>query len=234
MTATTASKSKLPRGIRNNNPGNIRDGSDKWQGLSGIDDDDQFAVFTDPTWGIRALARILINYQDKYNLRTVAEIINRWAPPSENNTRAYVERVCEAMEVAPHEALDMHEYKNLCPLVEEIINHENGRGPIRNANTWYKKDVIDEGLRLAGVVKKAATVDKVPVTKETVGATGTAVVGAAGLADAAPQIIATIQGQEDHLTSGSYMRIGIAVLTIGFALFIAWSQVKKHEQGLVA
>lgn len=234
MTASAVSTAKLPRGIRNNNPGNIRDGNDKWQGLSAIDEDTAFAVFDTPTWGIRALARILINYQDKYGLRTVAEIINRWAPPSENNTRAYVERVCEAMEVAPHEALDMHEYKYLCPLVEEIINHENGRGPIRNANTWYKKDVIDEGLRLAGVVKKATTVDKVPVTKETVGASGVGVVGATSIADAAPQIIATIQGQEDHLTSGSWMRIAIGVVTISLALFIAWSQVKKHEQGVVA
>ena len=58
---TTAIK---PRGIRNNNPGNIECGS-PWQGLRTQKErtDNRFAQFTDPVFGIRALACVLITYQ---------------------------------------------------------------------------------------------------------------------------------------------------------------------------
>lgn len=231
---TAADKKKLPRGIRNNNPGNIRDGNDKWQGLSKTDTDPEFCVFDAPTWGIRALAVLLINYQDKHKLRTVRAIINRWAPPNENNTDAYVNSVARAVDVEPDDRLDLHEYRYLCPIVEAIIRHENGAGPKSTPNTWYDRDVIDTALQRAGVVPKAETVEKVPVTKETVAATGTAGLGAAQIADVAPQVINAIDSQQDHLSSGSYVRLFIGVATIALAIYIAYAQVKKHQQGVVA
>ena len=82
---------KETRGIRNNNPGNIeKSKNNKWQGMAESQPDKRFITFTSPEWGIRAIARILINYKDKYDLDTVKKIISRWAPPSENNTGAYV------------------------------------------------------------------------------------------------------------------------------------------------
>jgi hypothetical protein len=225
-----------PRGIRNNNPGNIERGNDKWQGLDPKPQpvDPRFAQFKDPTWGIRALAVILINYQDKYNLRTINGIIARWAPNNENDTRAYAEGVARATGFALTQTLDMHSYDHLRPVVEAIIRHECGRGPLATANTWYDDATIDTALQRAGVVKPAAVVAAVPVTKETVAATGTAAVGVAQIADVAPQIVNAFNSQQEHLTSGNWVSVIIGVVTIGFALVIAYSQIKKHQHGVVA
>lgn len=97
-------RTKEVRGIRNNNPGNIEWGS-PWQGLVAHDQrsDPRFAQFVDPVWGIRALTRVLITYQDKRRAKdgspidTVAEFIERWAPAFENNTQAYTGEVCKAV-----------------------------------------------------------------------------------------------------------------------------------------
>ena len=77
---------KTPRGIRLNNPGCMRITNDPWQGLDypGTKQDGELFAFVDAPSGIRAIVRTLITYQDKHGLHTVADMINRWAPPSEN------------------------------------------------------------------------------------------------------------------------------------------------------
>ena len=80
----------MSRGIRNNNPGNIRHGID-WDGLDKDQSkDEEFSQFSTPEYGIRAMFKILKTYNDKYNLNTIEGIINRWAPPIENDTEAYI------------------------------------------------------------------------------------------------------------------------------------------------
>lgn len=226
---------KTPRGVRNHNPGNIRWG-DKWQGMVTPFErhDPDFCQFIDPTWGIRALARVLITYQDKHGLNTIAKIIARWAPPNENNTPAYVEAVAAATGIPSSEPLDLHRYEAMRPIVEAIIRHECGKGELRNVNSWYSSDVIDTGLRLAGIVKPPATVAKVPVTKETLGASATATLGIAQIAEVMPSILAAMDKSESHITSGSVIRVVFGVATIAVAVSIAWSQVKKYKQGLAA
>ena len=90
-----------PRGIRNNNPGNIRnsDATD-WKGeiAAGAKKDDAFEEFKDMAHGYRALIRLLQNYRRKHGLQTVADFINRWAPRTENNTSGYITRVCREMQ----------------------------------------------------------------------------------------------------------------------------------------
>lgn len=81
------------RGIRNNNPANIRLGCN-WKGLAEKQTDKEFCQFTTMTWGVRALLVTLRTYVVKYHLHTVREIITRWAPPSDgNNTEKYIEFV---------------------------------------------------------------------------------------------------------------------------------------------
>jgi hypothetical protein len=235
MTAPN-SKSGQPRGIRNNNPGNIEKGKDKWQGLvlKLEEKDPRFCEFKDPTWGIRALARVLISYQDKHRINTIMGIINRWAPGHENDTPAYINAVCAATRCGPTEQLDLHRYEALCPIVEAIIRHENGRGPKSTLNSWYDRATIDTGLQRAGVVKQAVVIAAVPVTKETVGATGTGAIGVAQAVDVAPHVIAAMQSQQEALSSGEVMKMVVAAVMIGLAVFIAYSQVKKHQAGVVA
>lgn len=81
------------RGIRNNNPANIRRGC-AWRGLAERQTDKEFCQFVSMTWGVRALLVILRTYVVKHHLHSVRAIITRWAPPSDgNNTEKYIESV---------------------------------------------------------------------------------------------------------------------------------------------
>lgn len=130
----------IPRGIRNNNPGNIRHGND-WKGLSEEQPDPAFCTFVSPEYGLRAIVVILRNYERKYGLRTVAGIINRWAPPNENDTVGYAEHVARRLGVSVDEEIDVNDY--MTGLVKAIVLHENGVLP-------YSDEQIIEAIRLAG------------------------------------------------------------------------------------
>ncbi|VVS92185.1 structural protein [Desulfoluna spongiiphila] len=127
------------RGIRNNNPGNIRHGDD-WDGLAKVQPDPAFCLFKTPEYGIRAMARVLTNYQRRHGIKTVRGIITRWAPPSENDTAAYVDHVAQVVGVDPDEPLVVTEV--LPRLIPVIIKHENGQMP-------YSDDQIATGIRMA-------------------------------------------------------------------------------------
>lgn len=114
---------KLTRGYRNKNPGNIRfSQSNDWQGQIGKDDKG-FAIFSDDFYGLRALAKLLLNYE-KSGSRTVKAIIERYAPATENNTGAYVAAVSAALGVSPDSVLMVA--PRLTELMAAIVKHENG------------------------------------------------------------------------------------------------------------
>ncbi len=133
-----------PRGIRNNNPGNIRWG-DEWQGLvpESQRTDKSFCQFKKPEYGIRAMIIILRNYQRKHGLNTVTGIIKRWAPPNENNTQAYINSVAQATGVTPDQRIDTSDSRFMMKLLQAIIQHENGSQP-------YGFDTFVRAVELAG------------------------------------------------------------------------------------
>ena len=91
-----------PRGIRNNNPLNIRRSKDKWQGLSTLQEDREFFKFVSMEYGWRAAFVILCRtYYGKYKLRTIRDIVSRWAPAKENNTEAYIRHVSDYTGIGP-------------------------------------------------------------------------------------------------------------------------------------
>lgn len=112
------------RGIRNNNPGNLRHGP-QWQGLASHQPDNAFSTFVSMEYGIRALLLNLRGYFLVHELSTVREIINRWAPPSENDTGAYVAQVARALGVGPDDRLEPTP-QTLEALARAIARHENG------------------------------------------------------------------------------------------------------------
>jgi hypothetical protein len=118
-----------PRGIRNNNPGNLnyagQAGATKEGGPNG-----RFATFETPELGITAMAKNLMAYQDKYAINTVSKIVSRWAPTGDgNNVPAYVAAVSKQTGFKPDEALDLKDPKVLAPLISAITKHENGQNP---------------------------------------------------------------------------------------------------------
>lgn len=129
----------VPRGIRNHNPGNLERTGTAWKGMATAQTDPRFIVFSEPKWGVRALGRVLKTYESR-GLTTVRAIVNRWAPPTENNTSAYVTSVARALGVAPDATISVTE--RLPQLAAAIIRHENGINP-------YSAADLAEWVRLA-------------------------------------------------------------------------------------
>lgn len=129
------------RGIRNNNPGNLRKTGIRWQGMAPESEqtDPDFVRFISPEYGIRAMTRDLKTDYGQ-GQRTVRALINEWAPPVENDTSAYVNAVSRALGVEPDTTLNLSVH--LEPLVRAIIRHENGVQP-------YSDEVIRKGISLA-------------------------------------------------------------------------------------
>lgn len=133
-----------PRGIRNNNPGNIRHG-DPWKGLAPEQPDSAFCTFVSADYGFRAAAKIIVRYQAAYGAKTIRSIITRWAPPNENDTLAYVAAVAQSVGIGPDDPVEFAKAPELFrKLLKAICRHENGQCP-------YDDAVIDSGLRMAGI-----------------------------------------------------------------------------------
>ncbi len=116
-----------PRGFRNNNPGNIRLG-EHWLGLAEQQTDSDFCQFISIEYGLRAIFKILDTYRNLYRLTTIREIINRWAPPHANNTKAYIESFINYMPNSDH-YYDIRSLEQSSWLVAALIHHENGLQP---------------------------------------------------------------------------------------------------------
>lgn len=90
-------RKQKPRGIRNNNPLNIVQTKDKWQGLRDPQYDKRFCEFVDMAHGYRAAFIILKNYIKKHGWVTIEQIVSHWAPKNENDTARYINAVCNLM-----------------------------------------------------------------------------------------------------------------------------------------
>jgi len=126
----------IPRGIRMNNPGNLRESpGDKtqWLGERATDDDPIFEEFTAPEYGIRAIARVIRTYYERHGCNTVRQIIDRWAPANENDTASYIQHVADRCGVGADQVIDPRSVDIMTALVAAIILHENGQQPYDDA-----------------------------------------------------------------------------------------------------
>lgn len=116
---------KLSRGLRNNNPGNIRLSSTRYQGE--VDSTDTaFKQFKTMAHGYRAMFVLLYTYQKKYHLHTIAEMITRYAPAVENHTQAYIEAVSEWSGVPATSHITATNGDIMVPVVAAMSRVENG------------------------------------------------------------------------------------------------------------
>lgn len=114
------------RGIRNNNPLNIRTGNN-WQGEALVSKDASFETFKHHKYGFRAGAKVLRNYQKLHNLDTLSEIINRFAPPVENDTKNYAQFVAGRVGVAVNEPINLNDDVLLAQVLHAMSVMEVGR-----------------------------------------------------------------------------------------------------------
>ena len=122
-------KTSVPRGIRNNNPLNIRIGN-TWLGEVPNPTDSEFEQFVSPLYGLRAAFLILRRYIRRYGRNTVRKIISAWAPSSENNTQVYISNVSRAMAIDPDEVIDYADESTMVALVAAMALQECGQ-PIK-------------------------------------------------------------------------------------------------------
>ena len=118
-------RKSMTRGIRNNNPGNIRRNGDRWLGeIEGKDR--SFKTFESMAWGARAMFHLLDNYRIFYGCDTLEKLIGRWAPPVENDTEKYVSFVSERSNVPRNCKISTTNRNVMIPVVQAMIRMENG------------------------------------------------------------------------------------------------------------
>lgn len=105
-----------------NNPANIRYTGQKWLGLCGFKNG--FCEFDHIGYGIRSLGVILRTYRSKHHLYCIRDIITRYAPPSENNTDAYINYVCSCLCCKPD--FSLHTLSDYANLISAICQYESG------------------------------------------------------------------------------------------------------------
>ena len=108
-------KNKQPLGVRLNNPCNIRyNRHNNWLGQFGSVNG--FCKFILPYYGIRAFALLYHTYLR--NARdTITRFISCYAPSAENNTRAYINFVCNYMGCGPHYKLSLKDFPKFAKAV---------------------------------------------------------------------------------------------------------------------
>lgn len=115
-----------PRGIRNNNPLNIRIGN-TWLGERNNPTDPAFEEFVSIEYGLRAAFCILRRYIRRYHKNTVPAIVGAWAPASENNTQRYIDIVCQRSGISPTQQIRFEDETTMCKLAEAMAFVECGQ-----------------------------------------------------------------------------------------------------------
>jgi len=141
---------KIPRAVRNNNPGNIREAAgDKtqWVGERATDDDSEFEEYETAAHGFRAIARTLLTYKRAYGLTTVAGIISRYAPPKENDTPKYIAFVSRLLQCEPDQTIDVENRATMIVLCSAIARKESGYRP--GGADWFALEDIAAGVDMA-------------------------------------------------------------------------------------
>lgn len=116
----------MSRGLRNNNPGNIRLDGVHWKGETEPSTDGEFKQFTSMAWGYRAMFQMLNTYSTKHGLDTIRKMISRWAPPTENDTEAYIKAVSDRSGTPPDSRITTTNRDVMVPIVAAMSRVENG------------------------------------------------------------------------------------------------------------
>jgi len=214
-----------PRGLRNHNPGNIRHSKSKWQGMAEKQTDKDFVTFVSDEYGIRAMVRVLLQYQ-KRGLDTVGEIIRAYAPPADqNDTESYIKAVCRGCGVLPDDELDLDDAVVMLPLLRAIIKHENGK--------TLPDAVIMNGMRLAGIHNAAPKPLSASRTVHGASAAGVGT-GVVAIAEVTRQVREVQEAVQPGLDAVSWLLsygVWIAlVVALGACGWIAWARWQDHKR----
>lgn len=116
----------IPRGIRNNNPLNIKIGN-TWLGEVTEPNDPIFEQFVSMKYGLRAAFIILRRYIRVYKRKTIHDIISSWAPEVENKLTAYIDSVVKFSGLGEFEVIAYEDKETMCKLVRAMAKVECGQ-----------------------------------------------------------------------------------------------------------
>lgn len=130
----------IPRGIRNNNPLNIRIGN-VWLGEVSNPSDPNFEQFISMVYGVRAGFVLIRRYIRHYHRTTIPQVIAAWAPSNENNTTAYIDKVCQVSGIERDVQLKFEDEDQMVALVDAMILVECGQ--------HIQEKIIRDGYKFA-------------------------------------------------------------------------------------
>lgn len=139
-----ATASAYPRGLRNDNPGNIEDGkfAQSQPGYAGSDG--RFAKFASPEAGVNAAAGLLGRY-GKQGINTIEGIVSKWAPSADgNNVGNYAAFVAKQLGVSPNQPLNMADPQVRRQVATAMAQFENGGGPTKAAGSPQGHPIVPQ------------------------------------------------------------------------------------------
>jgi hypothetical protein len=216
------SKSDLPRGIRNNNPGNLRAVAGKMM-IGEIEPDAEgYRRFAEAVDGIRGLARQILLYRDR-GIVSIYQIVSTFAPPNENDTVGYIAFVCRQLNVDPDDPIDASHFETMRELVQAKITMECGKW-----SKFYTAAQIAKGIENAGVKRPAPARAADPaISLNAVSATVTTVGGATAAVAGIWNDLASIAGWLPVAVVGVCAAVSIAV-----AIYFVVQRLRAHSQGV--
>ena len=134
-------------GIRNMNPGNIRPGA-KFFGETGSESG--YATFKSPAHGLRAMARLFQTYKEEYDIDTVDEFVDRYAPAKDNDKKSrqnYKQFLADALGVGVNDEVDLVARSN--DLIPAVTKFENA------GNMPYSDDMVAAAIKSSSVEDEA-------------------------------------------------------------------------------
>lgn len=143
MTLSYLGRNTFPRGIRNNNPGNLQKTSIPWKGKISPSTDVRFEQFETFVWGLRAKIRDIRNDIRLDGTNTIRKLIYEYAPPHENNTNSYINRVSAYTGIGPDAILtgSKEEIRKLSKIICQV---ENGNSqPHIGRTEWFDDQMFD-------------------------------------------------------------------------------------------
>lgn len=232
----------LPRGIRNNNPGNVEHSSrNNWIGLANPNSDGRYCRFNHPQYGIRAMLWLLLTYQTKHRLKTIKQIIERYAPRQDKNaTSAYIAHVSKKAGIKPKQAISLREFETAVAVITAMIEFENGMQP-------YSKQLIENAIGLVITTDDEVNVGDVkPAIKSTEQvAVGSAAVGTGGMVGL-EWLKTQIENNQTTVVEGltkahenlsgvqtlGWIQIALLVAVLGSIWYLAWRRGEASFLGI--
>lgn len=141
-----ATQRNLPRGIRNNNPLNLRISNNQWLGKVKYNTDGQFEQFTSMLYGIRAAIINIRTITRRNKDITLKGLIQIWAPANDgNNVANYVQQVTKLSGIKSDEKITIKEKKKICALVHAMAIVENGGSFLEPCTIYAAYDLLYPG-----------------------------------------------------------------------------------------